>query len=251
MSVTPAVTTPPVTPFGAHVARVSGYMSASAAVTAVVVWLTHRLVPQSFEDNGILWLCLIVIPLVVAILLARRFKPMSAPAAQGLLVAQSALIGLAFGMAFLPLAPASMASVFAVLAVSFGAVGLWTAARRRPFSAVAVVLVMCLVGFGLATFLLTAFWPDGIAYLLFALGLGPMPPDTAPSGGLEWIMSICCIMVFSAIYAAVLARTRQSFVPPVGGEAAERLAVQDARSLYADFLLVLLAVIWGARANRR
>jgi FtsH-binding integral membrane protein len=242
-------TMPSVTPFGAHVVRVSGYMSASVAVTAVVVWLTHRLVSQSFEDDGILWLCLIVVPLVVAILLVRWFKPTSARAVQGLLLAQSALIGLAFGMVFLPLAPASMASVFAVLAVSFGAVGLWT--RRRPASAVAVVLVMCLVGFGLATFLLTAFWPDGIAYLLFAFGLGPMPPDTPPSGGLEWITSICCIIVFSAIYAAVLARTRQSFVPPVDGEAAERLAAQDARGLYADFLLVLLAVIWGARTRRR
>jgi FtsH-binding integral membrane protein len=243
--------TPPVTPFGAHVVRVSGYMSASLAVTAVVVWLTQRLVAQSFEDNGILWLCLILVPLLLAILLARRFKPMSARAAQGLLLAQSVLIGLAFGMAFLPLAPASMASVFAVVAVSFGALGLWTAASRRPPSAVAVILVMCLVGFALATVLLTAFWPDGIAYLLFAFGRGPMPPDTAPSGGLEWITSVCCIMVFSAMSAAVLARTRQSFVAPVDGEAAERLAAKDARGLYADFLLVLLTVIWGARTRRR
>jgi hypothetical protein len=242
----------PITPFGAHVARASGYVSMSAAVIAAIVWLVHELVPKSFDDDdSILWLCLILIPLGLAVWLPRRLKPRSAQGAQGILLLQSALMGLAFGMVFIPLAPASLASVFAVVAVSFGALVLWTIARREAPSTIIMALVVGVVGFGFATLLLAALWRDGTAYLMFAFGLGTMPQDVETSGGLEWITSVCCIIMFSAINAAVLARTRRSFVPPVDSEAAALLAARDARGLYAYFLLAVLIVIRGARMRKR
>jgi FtsH-binding integral membrane protein len=248
----PMSNTAPVTPFGAHVARVCGYVGVSAAVIAAIVWPVHELVPKSFDDDdSILWLCLILIPLGLAVWLPRRLKPRSARGAQGILLLQSALMGLAFGMAFLPLAPASLASVFAVVAVSFDALGLWTIARRDAPSAIIMVVVVGLVGFGFATTLLAALWPDGTAYLMFAFGLGTMPQDAEASGGLEWITSVCCIIMFSVINAAVLTRTRRSFAPPIDSEAAALLATRDARGLYAYFLLAVLIVIRGARMRRR
>jgi hypothetical protein len=237
-----------VTPFGAHVARVSGYVSASAAVICVVAWLVHEVVPESFDAHSLLWLSLVIVPIGLAMFLEGQFNRLSATGARGLLLLQSALLGLAFGMVALPLAPASPASPFAVLAVAFAALGVWTLVKREAPSAAVMVLVVGLVGFGLATVLLTAFWPGGATYLLFAFGLGPKPQDIDHSGGLEWITSVLCLIMFSVINAAVLIRTRRSFVPPADVQAAVVLASRDARGLYG---YVLQSVMLAANRGRK
>ena len=206
----------------AHIARVNVNLAATFAITSAVAALaypgTQYSVPQSPMIRGAIVAVLLVPCLLISRYIRRHSRLLIDSGATSttrlLLFGYASLIGAASDVGFAAPSFTSVAGIYAVGAVAFAAASLWGYGVKRELprwvTAVVenliVVEIVIVVGV-LAAFAMELFWPNGIGYLKYAIGLQPTAPEDA---GSQWAWSLFLVAYFGlalGFYLRIIVRT--------------------------------------------
>lgn len=170
----------------------------------------------------------ILAPLALVFFLGFRIDRMSPSTAHTTFWVFAALIGLSLGSIFLVYTHTSITRVFFITAASFGALSLWGYTTQRD-----------LTGFG--SFLLMG---------LFGIIIASLVNLFLHSTGLQWVISVLGVLIFSGLTAWDTQRLKNEYVyGALEGEVAEKSAIMGALSLYLNFinLFTVLLQLFGQR----
>jgi uncharacterized protein len=213
----------------AHMIRVYNYMASGLALSGIVAFLIYNyepvrnvffqmgmtrggnIIPVGLNAMG--WVAVIA-PFGLLLLMGFRAAQMSLGAVQGVYWAVTGLMGVSLSLVLFQYTGASVARTFFITAASFGALSLYGYTTKRDLTAMGKFLFMGLIGIVLAS--------------LVNIFLG--------SSGLSFIISIVGVLVFSGLIAYDTQKIKEQYDDAYGTEAAEKLAVFGALSLYLDFV---------------
>jgi hypothetical protein len=206
----------------AHVASVNVNLAVSFAITAASAALAYPVaqysVPQSPAIRAAIVAVLLAPCLLISSYIRRHNKSLidtgALSTARALLIGYAGLIGLATDVGFAAPSFTSVAGVYAVAAVAFGAASMWGYGVKRELPAwvtavienLIVAEIVILTGI-VAAFAMEVFWPNGIGYLKYAVGLQPNAPDDA---GAQWASSFFLVTYFGltlVFYMRIIVRT--------------------------------------------
>ncbi len=172
----------------------------------------------------------ILAPLVMVFVISFGIDRLKPATAQVLFYAFSALMGISLSSIFLVYTHTSIVRVFFIAAASFGALSLYGYTTKRDMTGMGSFLLMGLVGVILAS----------LVNLFLA------------SSMLQFIVSLVGVLVFAGLTAWDTQRLKNDYIygyGGMGGDVAERSAIQGALSLYLNFinLFTLLLQLLGQR----
>jgi FtsH-binding integral membrane protein len=226
----------------AHMVRVYNYMASGLALSGIVAFALFNfeglqniffqmgrtpggaIVPVGMNLLG--WIAILA-PLGLLLLTAFRAAQMSVGAVQAVYWAVTALMGVSLSLLLFRYTGASVARTFFITAAAFGALSLYGYTTKRDLSAFGKSLFMGLIGLVLAS-LVNMFFP---------------------SGTMTFIISVAGVLIFSGLIAYDTQRIKEQYADAWGSEAAEKIAVFGALSLYLDFvnLFQFLMMFLGQR----
>jgi uncharacterized protein len=210
----------------AHMIRVYNYMAGGVALTGLVSWLTYQYTLSNPEFARALYgspLAIVVMlaPLALVFFLSFRIGHLQASTARLLFFAYAALLGVSLSFIFVAYTHTSIARVFFVTAVSFGALSLWGYTTQRSLDAMGSFMIMGLFGIIIAS-LVNIF---------------------LRSTGLDWAISVLGVLIFAGLTAWDTQKIKEMFSPMDDGTIAGRKAVMGALSLYLDFINMFLFLL--------
>lgn len=172
------------------------------------------------------WLAIFA-PLAFVLFFSFRIERMSTASARTAFFAFAAVMGVAMASIFLVFTGQSIATTFFIAASMFLAMSLWGYTTGRDLSKWSTFLVMGLVGVVIAS----------LVNLFLA------------SSVLQLVLSIAGVIVFTALTAFDTQRAKSEYFAYAGTEAAEKLAIMSALSLYLNLvnLFQLLLTFLGQR----
>jgi FtsH-binding integral membrane protein len=209
----------------AHMIRVYNYMASGLALSGIValgLFSSAELASLFFQVapggrvvglNMLGWIAIFA-PLGLLLLVGFRAAQMSVTAVQAVYWAVTALMGVSLSLVLFRYTGASVARTFFVTAAAFGALSLYGYTTKRDLSAMGKFLFMGLVGIILAG-LVNMFWP---------------------SGTMSFIISVAGVLIFSGLIAYDTQRIKEQYADAWGTDAAEKMAIFGALSLYLDFI---------------
>ena len=173
---------------------------------------------------------LMLAPLGLVFFLGFRIHKMSVPAAQATFWIYCALVGASLSTIFLVFTLGSIANVFFITAVAFGALSLYGYTTKKSLSGMGSFLFMGLIGIILAS----------IVNIFLA------------SSALQFAISVIGVLVFSGLTAYDTQRLKDEYIYGVSGAdeaTAGRSAIMGALSLYLNFinLFTMLLQLLGNR----
>ncbi|MEP6800790.1 MAG: Bax inhibitor-1/YccA family protein [Acidobacteriota bacterium] len=214
----------------AFLRKVYGWMFVGLGVTASVAFaVANTSAAQVLASNRMLFFGLVIAELGLVFYLSARVAKLSPTTAAGLFLAYSALNGVTLSMILLMYTGTSIATTFVVTAGMFGALALFGTVTRRSLAGVGQFAFMGLIGIILAS--------------LVGMFLH--------SAGLQFIISVVGVIVFTALTAWDAQRLKQWAVATPDGQTGS-YAVVGALSLYLDFInlfLFMLRFLGGGRRN--
>ncbi|WP_421997092.1 Bax inhibitor-1/YccA family protein [Reyranella sp.] len=207
-----------------HMVRVYNYMASGLALSGIVAFALFQyqeLAALFFQLQGgrvvglnaLGWIAIFA-PLGLLLLVGFRAAQMSAAGVQAVYWAVTALMGVSLSLVLFRYTGASVARTFFVTAAAFGALSLYGYTTKRDLSAFGKFLFMGLVGIILAS----------LVNLFF------------PSGTMTFIISVAGVLIFSGLIAYDTQRIKEQYAEAWGTEAAQKVAVFGALSLYLDFV---------------
>lgn len=230
----------------AYMLQVYNYMATGLAITGVAAlalfWLavTNDQSAAVASVGGMLltnigyavyvsplkWL-IILAPLAMVFFLSFRVNKMSVSGAQTAFWAFAVLMGLSISSIFLVYTHASIARVFFITAISFGALSLWGYTTKRDISGWGSFLFMGLIGVILA--------------MLVNIFL--------ESSALQFVISVIGVLVFAGLTAYDTQQIKEMYYEGDSREVAGRKAIMGALRLYLDFInmFMLLLQLFGSR----
>ncbi len=221
----------------AHMVRVYNYMASGLALSGIVAFALFSspdLAGLFFQIqggrviglNGLGWIATLA-PLGLLLLVSFRAATMSVGAVQAVYWAVTGLMGVSLSILLFTYTGASVARTFFITAAAFGALSLYGYTTKKDLSAVGKFLFMGLVGLILAS-LVNMFWP---------------------SGTMSFIISVAGVLIFSGLIAYDTQKIKEQYAAAWGSEAAEKIAIFGALSLYLDFvnLFQFLMMFLGQR----
>ena len=158
----------------------------------------------------------------------QHINTLSAEAARRLFFLYAALVGLSLSTIFHIYTGSSITRVFFIAAATFGALGIWGYTTQRELSGLGTFLFMGVIGIVIANL---------VNFLL-------------RSSGLDWIISIIGIGVFSGLTAYDTQRIKGMYDRGDDASSAGRKAVMGALSLYLNFINLIMLMLRLA-GNRR
>ena len=226
----------------AHMVRVYNYMASGLALSGIVAFAIFNVpalqsvffemgmtrggavIPTGLNALG--WIAILA-PLGLLLLVSFRAAQMSLTSIQAVYWAVTALMGISLSLLLFRYTGASVARTFFITAAAFGALSLYGYTTKRDLSAFGKFLFMGLIGLILAS-LVNMFWP---------------------SGTMSFIISVAGVLIFSGLIAYDTQKIKEQYAQAWGGEAAEKIAVFGALSLYLDFvnLFQFLMMFLGQR----
>ena len=209
----------------AHMIRVYNYMASGLAlsgIVAVALFLSPEFKSVFFQvaPNGrvlgynMLGYVAIFAPLGLLLLMSFRAAQMSVGSIQAIYWAVTGLMGVSMSVLLDRYTGGSVARAFFVTAAAFGGLSLYGYTTKRDLTAMGKFLFMGLIGLILAS-LVSLFWP---------------------SGAMSFIISVAGVLIFSGLIAYDTQKIKEQYDDAYGSEAAEKLAVFGALSLYLDFV---------------
>ena len=210
------------------------YMAGGVAITGLVSYLVYALSVASDPStaavtlqNGVAltsfgqaiflsplkWLVMFS-PLAFILLLGFGIQRMSVQTAQLTFWAFAAVMGLSMGSIFLVFAMASIAQVFFITATAFGALSLYGYTTKRDLSPIGSFLIM------------------GAWGLFFALIINIFVQSSA----FMLAISVIGVLVFAGLTAWDTQRLKESYYTGMDGEAAAKMSIMGALTLYLDFI---------------
>ena len=182
-----------------------------------------------FQSRGTFWI-LFIAELGMVFTLSARIMRLSLPTATLLFIAYSAVNGVMLSAIFLVYTMQSIASAFFVTAATFGAMSLYGYFTKSSLDGLGKYLTMGLVGLIIA-----------IAVNIFL-----------HNGMLNLIISGVAVVLFTILTAYDTQKIKIMLaLQPDAGEAAQRVALLGALSLYLDFINLFIYILqfFGGRNN--
>ena len=209
----------------AHMVRVYNYMASGLALSGVVAFALFSssdlagLFFQLAPDNRVVGLNMlgwvaIFAPLGLLLLTSFRAAQMSVASIQAVYWAVTALMGVSLSLLLFNYTGASVARTFFVTSAAFGALSLYGYTTKRDLTAVGKFLFMGVVGLVLA----------GIVNMIW------------PSGTMSFVISAAGVLIFSGLIAFDTQKIKEQYSEASGSEAAQKVAIFGALSLYLDFV---------------
>lgn len=182
-----------------------------------------------FQSRGTFWI-LFIAELGMVFTLSARIMRLSLPTATLLFIAYSAVNGVMLSAIFLVYTMQSIASAFFVTAATFGAMSLYGYFTKSSLDGLGKYLTMGLVGLIIA-----------VAVNIFL-----------HNGMLNLIISGVAVVLFTILTAYDTQKIKIMLaLQPDAGEAAQRVALLGALSLYLDFINLFIYILqfFGGRNN--
>ena len=213
-----------VTPMVSKVMRKTfGWMTMCLLITALTAMgVVNSGLFYQIASSGAMWL-LIIAELVLVFVLTARINKMSVATATIMLIAYSALNGVTLSFIFVVYSPGSIAKTFFITTGMFGVMALVGATTKRDLSKMGSILFMALIGLIIAS-LVNIF---------------------LHSSGLDWIISLIGVVLFTALTAYDVQRVKRLATESdlYDDTQVGRLAVISALSLYLDFINLFLYLL--------
>ena len=213
-----------VTPMVSTVMRKTfGWMTMCLLITALTAMgVVNSGLFYQIASSGAMWL-LIIAELVVVFVLSARIHKMSVTTATIMLIVYSALNGATLSVIFVVYSLGSIAKTFFITTGMFGVMALVGATTKRDLSKMGSILFMALIGLIIAS--------------LVNLFLR--------SSGLDWLISIIGVVLFTALTAYDVQRVKRLATESdlYDDTQVGRLAVISALSLYLDFINLFLYLL--------
>ena len=221
----------------AHMVRVYNYMASGLALSGIVafgLFSSPQLASVFFQVSGgyvvgltmMGWVATLA-PLGLLLLVSFRAATMSVGAIQAVYWTVTALMGVSLSILLFTYTGASVARTFFVTAAAFGALSLYGYTTKRDLTAMGKFLFMGVIGLILA----------GIVNMIW------------PSGTMSFVISAAGVLIFSGLIAYDTQKIKDQYSEAYGTEAAEKIAIFGALSLYLDFvnLFQFLMMFLGQR----
>ena len=213
-----------VTPMVSKVMRKTfGWMTMCLLITALTAMgVVNSGLFYQIASSGAMWL-LIIAELVLVFVLSARINKMSVTTATIMLIVYSALNGVTLSFIFLAYSLGSIARTFFITTGMFGVMALVGATTKRDLSKMGSILFMALIGLIIAS-LVNIF---------------------LHSSGLDWIISLIGVVLFTALTAYDVQRVKRLATESdlYDDTQVGRLAVISALSLYLDFINLFLYLL--------
>jgi FtsH-binding integral membrane protein len=204
-------------------------MTAGLAVTGATAAVTVT-TPALFNlvyGNGLVLILLIAAQLALVIAISAAITRLTAATATALFLLYAALNGVTLSSLLLTYTGASIALAFFVTAGTFGAMSLYGAITKRDLTAIGNLAFMALLG----------------------LILGSLVNFFLRSEALYWLLTYLGVAIFVGLIAADTQKLKRLLAQNPEGEAAGRIVVIGALTLYLDFINLFLNLlrIFGRR----
>ena len=200
-----------------------GWMAMCLLITALTAMgFVNSGLFYHIASSGAMWL-LIIAELVLVFVLSARINKMSVATATIMLIVYSALNGVTLSFIFVVYSLGSIAKTFFITTGMFGVMALVGATTKRDLSKLGSILFMALIGLIIAS-LVNIF---------------------LRSSGLEWVISLIGVVLFTALTAYDVQRVKQLAAESdlYDDTQVGRLAVISALSLYLDFINLFLYLL--------
>ncbi|WP_308592425.1 Bax inhibitor-1/YccA family protein [uncultured Porphyromonas sp.] len=200
-----------------------GWMAMCLLITALTAMgFVNSGLFYHIASSGAMWL-LIIAELVLVFVLSARINKMSVATATIMLIVYSALNGVTLSFIFVVYSLGSIAKTFFITTGMFGVMALVGATTKRDLSKLGSILFMALIGLIIAS-LVNIF---------------------LRSSGLDWIISLIGVVLFTALTAYDVQRVKQLAAESdlYDDMQVGRLAVISALSLYLDFINLFLYLL--------
>ena len=209
----------------AHMVRVYNYLASGLALSGVVAFALFSspelagIFFQVAPGNRVAGLNLlgwvaIFAPLGLLLVTSFRAAQMGVTSLQAIYWSITALMGVSLSLLLFTYTGASIARAFFVTAAAFGALSLYGYTTKRDLTAAGKFLVMGLVGLVLAS-VVNMIWPSDIA---------------------SFVVSAAGVLIFSGLIAVDTQKIKEQYTGALGSEAAQKVAIFGALSLYLDFV---------------
>ena len=213
-----------VTPMVSKVMRKTfGWMTMCLLITALTAMgVVNSGLFYQIASSGAMWL-LIIAELVLVFVLSARINKMSVTTATVMLIVYSVLNGATLSFIFLAYSLGSIAKTFFITTGMFGVMALVGATTKRDLSKMGSILFMALIGLIIAS-LVNIF---------------------LRSSGLDWIISLIGVVLFTALTAYDVQRVKRLATASdlYDDTQVGRLAIISALSLYLDFINLFLYLL--------
>ena len=213
-----------VTPMVSTVMRKTfGWMTMCLLITALTAMgVVNSGLFYQIASSGAMWL-LIIAELVLVFVLSARIHKMSVTTATIMLIVYSVLNGATLSFIFLAYSLGSIAKTFFITTGMFGVMALVGATTKRDLSKMGSILFMALIGLIIAS-LVNIF---------------------LRSSGLDWIISLIGVVLFTALTAYDVQRVKRLATESdlYDDTQVGRLAIISALSLYLDFINLFLYLL--------
>jgi FtsH-binding integral membrane protein len=198
-----------------HMLRVYNYMGLGLVLTGVVAYVvgTNEALWAPIFGSPLKWVVMLA-PLAFVFFLSFRIHAISSATAQAVFWVFCGVMGLSLSTVFLVFTGASIARVFMITAVMFGAMSLWGYTTKTDLSRFGSFLMMGLIGIIIAS--------------LVNLFLG--------SSMLQFVVSVIGVIVFTGLTAWDTQNIKQSYAENMDTESTNKLAVMGALGLYLNFI---------------
>ena len=208
---------------GTVMRKTFGWMAMCLLITALTAMgFVNSGLFYHIASSGAMWL-LIIAELVLVFVLSARINKMSVATATIMLIVYSALNGVTLSFIFVVYSLGSIAKTFFITTGMFGVMALVGATTKRDLSKLDSILFMALIGLIIAS-LVNIF---------------------LRSSGLDWIISLIGVVLFTALTAYDVQRVKQLAAESdlYDDTQVGRLAVISALSLYLDFINLFLYLL--------
>ena len=216
-----------------YMLRVYNYMGVALAITGIIAFGTAQLSVVSTGQGLMLtqlgallfttplkWVVMLA-PLGLVILFSVRLHKMSPTSAQAVFWIFAALMGLSLATIFISFTQESIARVFFITAVTFGAMSLYGYTTKRSLAGLGSFLFMGLIGIIIAA-LVNMF---------------------LQSSALQFAISVIGVIVFVGLTAYDTQRIKESYSVHMSGAMATKSAIHGALRLYLDFINLFIMLI--------
>ena len=208
---------------GTVMRKTFGWMAMCLLITALTAMgFVNSGLFYHIASSGAMWL-LIIAELVLVFVLSARINKMSVATATIMLIVYSALNGVTLSFIFVVYSLGSIAKTFFITTGMFGVMALVGATTKRDLSKLGSILFMALIGLIIAS-LVNIF---------------------LRSSGLEWVISLIGVVLFTALTAYDVQRVKQLAAESdlYDDTQVGRLAIISALSLYLDFINLFLYLL--------
>jgi FtsH-binding integral membrane protein len=199
----------------AHMVRVFNYMGGGLALTGLIAFLVASTPIGAFVFGSKLTAYVAMFaPLAFLFFMSFKLASVSAKTAQTMFWVFCSLMGLSLSTIFVVYTSESITRVFFITAATFSTMALWGYTTKKDLSSMGAFLMMGVLGLFIAS-LVNLFMQ---------------------SSGLQWIVSIAGVAIFTGLTAYDVQNIKRSYSESWGSESNQKLAVIGALGLYMNFI---------------